>query len=188
MLTLSWNTSKPIATDPSSPLTCAISHSDWLHRLRVVEQLRRIINRLEVLQPGKALSIIRLTRSRSVQPRVGVVDVHSPVIFCQRCCDVGHPVVEEIEAIGWVRAEEDRVVELDQVELVSVGVGGCAEVAVGDGGVRAAWVCVSLDCMVSLVWGLGMLTRASRAGTTSFECFWDRCCTSSSRSWITKCR
>lgn len=101
------------------PILC----SNWLHRLRIVEQFRRIVDGLEVLQPREALSIIRLTCSRPVQSRVGVVDVHPPIIFCQRCRDIGHPVVEEFEAIGRVRAEEDRVVELDEVELVSVGVG-----------------------------------------------------------------
>jgi hypothetical protein len=123
--------------------------------LRVVEQLRWIINRLDILQPRQAFSVVVLACSRPVQPRIGVVDVHSPVVFGQRCCDVGDPVVEETETVRWVRAEEAGVVELDQVEFVAVGVGGGAEVAVGDGGVGAAiWGGVSGLSVVFEVWCL----------------------------------
>ena len=144
LLAQSCNASNLVATNSSPTFACPISCSNWLHRLRIVEQFCGIIGRLEILQPRKAFSVIRLTRRSPVQPRVSVVDVHSPVIFCQRRRDVGYPVVEEVEAIGRVRAEEYRVVELDEVELVSMGVGGCAEVAVGDGGVCTAWFCVSV--------------------------------------------
>lgn len=104
-----------------------------LHRLRIREQFRRIEHRLQLLQFCKTLPIVRWTRSRPVQPRISIVDVHTPVVSGQRRCDVGDPTVEEAEAVGRVRAEEVAVVELDEVQLVSVRVRGGAEVAVGDG-------------------------------------------------------
>jgi hypothetical protein len=87
--------------------------SHRLHRLRIIKQLRRIVNRLDILQPRQACSVVVLARSRPVQPRIGVVDVHSPVVFGQRRRDVGDPVVEEPETVGWVGTEEAGVVELD---------------------------------------------------------------------------
>jgi hypothetical protein len=110
---------------PTNPLLHLKSHhsnhianphplpSHRLHALRVIKQLRRIINALNILQPRQAGSVVVLARSRPIQPRIGVVDVHSPVVFGQCRCDVGDPVVEEAEAVGGVRAEEAGVVELD---------------------------------------------------------------------------
>jgi hypothetical protein len=123
-----------------------------LHRLRIIEQAIRVESCLQLLQPRKTLPIVRLPCSRLVQPRIRVVDIHAPVLLRQWRRDVGHPVVEEREAGRRVGSEEREVVELDEVQLVSVGVRGQAEVAVGDGRVGAA-VEVELEPPASSVLG-----------------------------------
>jgi hypothetical protein len=150
---------KPIICTKARSLAshCSISIPSLLrshrsHGLRVVEQVIRVKSRLQPLQLRKTLPIVRLPCSRLIKPRVGVIDVHAPIVLCQRCCDVGHPVIEEREAVRRVGSEEREVVELDEVELVSVGVRGHAEVAVCDGGVGAA-VEVELEPPASAVLG-----------------------------------
>lgn len=165
-----------VCTDPrssSSPPASSLLRSHRPYGLRVVEQVIRVESRLQPLQPRKTIPIICLSCGCLIKPRVRVVDVHAPVLFRQRRRDVGHPVVEECEAVGRVGPEEREVVELDEVELVSVGVRGSAEVAVCDGGVGAA-VEVELEPPVPAVLGpvdVPVVDKIAEGGTVeALEC------------------
>ena len=74
--------------------------------MRIVEKVLRIESRLQALQLRKTFPVIALPCSRLVKSRIRVVDVHAPVVLRQRRRDVGDPVVEEREAVGWVGSEE----------------------------------------------------------------------------------
>jgi hypothetical protein len=104
--------------NPSHPL------SHRLNRLRVIKPLLGIKLGLELLQFPQVRSIVQLLRLLAAQRRVGVVDVHAPVALLERRRDGVDPAVEELCAVGRVRALGNAVVELDDVELVAVRVRG----------------------------------------------------------------
>ena len=94
-----------------------------LHRLGVIEQLLRIILRLDALQPRQVDAIVLLLRHGTRQPRIGVVDVRAPVGAGDGVGDGVDPAVEEAErgrGVGLVVLV--AVVELDDVQLVAVRV------------------------------------------------------------------
>lgn len=96
-----------------------------LNRLRVVEELLRIVLGLDALQSRQVDTIVLLLSLSAGQPCISVVDVRAPVR--PGCCvgDSVNPAVEEAERAGGVGLVVlVTVVELDDVELVAVGVRG----------------------------------------------------------------
>ena len=96
-----------------------------LNRLRVVEELLRILIGLDAQQSRQVDTIVLLLSLSAGQPCISVVDVRAPVR--PGCCvgDSVNPAVEEAERAGGVGLVVlVTVVELDDVELVAVGVRG----------------------------------------------------------------
>jgi len=106
--------------------------------LGVIKQLRRIILGLDLLQLPQIHTVVQLLRGLAIQCGIGVVDVHAPVALLERLGDGVDPAVEELGAVRGVDAAVDAVVELDDVELVAVGVGRVGVGLLGDGAVPAA--------------------------------------------------
>lgn len=99
-----------------------------LHTLRVVEQLLRIILRLQLLQPRQIHTIVKLIRI--LEPGIRIISIRAPFRLRQGLHGGIDPAVEEGQrAVGVGLVVEVAVVELDEVELVAVGIG---RVLVGD--------------------------------------------------------
>lgn len=110
-----------------------------LDGLRVVEHLAGVVLRLEALQPGQVVAVVLLLGLGAGQSGVGVVDVRTPVGARDGLGDGVDPAIEEAKGgsgVGLVVLV--AVVELDDEELVAVGVGSGVLGNLGDLRVLAA--------------------------------------------------
>lgn len=120
---------------PSIPTPKLIHRSinnlrNGLNSLGVVEQLLRVVLGLELLQLTQVLAVVELLSRGAREAGIGVVDVGAPAALGKRRGSGIDPAVEEGEgAVGVDLFIFVAVVELDEIELVAVGVGG---LVVGD--------------------------------------------------------
>lgn len=88
------------------------------YSLRVVEELPWVIFSLELLQSSQILSIIQSLRRGTVQFRVGIIRICTPVRSCEWSPGCFGPVTHERVVHG-----QCSVIELDDELLVTMGVG-----------------------------------------------------------------
>lgn len=94
-----------------------------LNRLRVVEELLGVVLGLDALQPRQVLAVVLRHSLGARQSCVSVVDVGTPVRPRDGLSNSVDPAIKEGERSGGVSLVVlVAVVELDDVELVAVGV------------------------------------------------------------------
>lgn len=105
----------------------------WFDRDRVVEELCWINLRFNLLESWQVNSPVGILDRSAIHPSIRIVDIHAPVRRRHISCRIRHPPVKKLKSKLWICASEYSVVELDEIQFISVRIGCESRIGFRDG-------------------------------------------------------